>query len=208
MVAITVAAFVADWLLTVAGARAYVAVRDRWSVEGSYEMNPSWVASVESGRWVTLRVVAVAGLVALLLGGVWLAGTYLEDLYPTDSGIAVMFFSLGAGALLLVQAPTLMNHVRNLTQFRSMSDPTAVTGQLRVSRWLALSQVSWIYLDFAVLWLLLWVVSLQAFFLGGVIGSLVVGLRFRRLADEARRARQIPTAAGTVSEFPRFPPAT
>ena len=155
VVAVTVAAFVADWLLTVAGARAYVAVRDRWSVEGSYEMNPSWMSSVESGRLLTVRVLAVAGLVVMLLGGVWLAGTYLEDLYPTDSGIAVMFFSLGAGALLLVQAPTLMNHVRNLTQFRAMSDPTAVIGQLRVSRWLTLSQVAWIYLDFAVLWLLL-----------------------------------------------------
>ena len=172
-------AFLVDWLLTVAGAKAAAQVRDRWSVEGSYEMNPVWAAAVDRGAWVNWRILLVAALIAALMGVLWLT-TRLVELPAV--------FALGAGMMLLVQAPTLMNHAGNLAQFRALADKNAASGQLTISRRLALSQVGWLYLRFAVLWLVLSAASLQAFFLGGAIGCLVVGVRFWRLSRAARRA--------------------
>lgn len=190
VVAVAAGAFIADWLLTVAGARAQVAVRDRWSIEGSYEMNPYWVASVESGKWFTPRVVLVA---ALLLGGMAL-------FWVLAAGTAPAVFGAGAGALLLVQVPTLMSHASNLVIFRAMLDPSAMSGHLHLRRWYALDQVAWLYLRFAVLWLALWAVSAQLFFLGGAFGAGFVGLRFRRLSREARNEATAPIVTGTAVE--------
>jgi hypothetical protein len=74
VVIVATLAFVADWLLTLAGVKAYARVRDRCEVEGSYEMNPAWVAAVENGRWVTPRVVLSAALIVALMGAIWLLG--------------------------------------------------------------------------------------------------------------------------------------
>jgi len=178
-------AFLADWTLTLAGARAYRTISHRWSVEGSYEMNPAWEAAVDSGKWLNARVIAVAVVFLAALAALWLATLAFEtvDGAALFSGPAI--FAFAAGTLLLVQVPTLMNHAANLQQFRVFGDPSAANGQIRIARWVALNQTGWFYLRFAVLWLILGVASFQAFFLGGALGCLVIGLRFRRLGNSA-----------------------
>lgn len=182
-------AFLADWFLTVHGARAAARVRERWSVEGSYELNPTWVAAVDSGKWINVRVVAIAVIVLLLMAALYaLAGT-LADGFDRIAVSGIPIFALGAGILLLVQGPTLMNHAANFIQFRALAQPDAVSGGLRISRWLALNQTAWLYLRFAVIWLVLALASLQVFFLGGVIGCVITGVRFWRLARATRSTR-------------------
>jgi hypothetical protein len=190
-------AFLVDWAMTVLGARAASRVSHRWSVEGSYEMNPTWTSAVDRGSWFNWRVGAVAFLMFALMAGLFLVIGELR----LASGRLVdgqTLFSLAAGALLLVQAPTLMNHIANLQQFRALADESAASGQLRISRRLALSQTALLYGRFAGLWLVLWLASQQAFFLGGAIGCLIVGLRFWRLEREERAgSRQSARSRGT-----------
>ena len=170
-------AFLIDWVLTLAGARAVARVSDRWSIEGSYELNPAWAAAVDSGRWFNFRAFLVADLLVVLMIAIRLVSELARLPWA---------FALAAGMLLLVQAPTLMNHAANLIMFRDLRDKTAASGQLTITRRLALNQAAWLFLRFAALWLALWVPSQQAFFLGGAIGCVVVGVRFWRLVPGAR----------------------
>ena len=174
-----VGTFYLDWSLTHIGAAASRKVRDRWASEGSYELNPTWQAEVDAGRRFTWRLVGVGVLLVALL----LAMRYLMEFAELDPA----FFAVAAGAVLLLQAPTIMVHANNLQTFRDLTDPTAMTGSVKFSRWLVLRQAAWYLFRFAVLWLVLWVPSQQAFFLGGALSCLIVGARFSRLPAAARQ---------------------
>lgn len=116
---VAVALFVIDWTLTHVGAAASKRVAERWAVEGSYELNPTWQADVDAGRRFAWRMVGVAVALAALL----LAMRYVVELGELDPAI----FAVAAGAVLLLQAPTIMVHANNLQTFRDLADPTAIT---------------------------------------------------------------------------------
>ena len=98
-IAVVVVAFFADYFLTHVGARASHRVRDRWSVEGSYELNPTWERQIDSGRVFSPRAVLVAMLLAAALATVrLLAEPGGEPLDPAVFGFTV-------GVMLLLQAP-------------------------------------------------------------------------------------------------------
>ena len=168
---VAVGTFVLDWGLTHIGAAASQKVRERWAIEGSYELNPTWQAEIDSGPRFSWRLVGVAAVLVALL----LAMRYLVEFAELDPA----FFAVAAGAVLLLQAPTIMAHATNLQMFRDLADPTAITGSVTFSRWLTLRAAAWYLVRFAVLWLALWVLSQQAFFLGGALSCLLFG---RRLA--------------------------
>ena len=176
--------FLADYVLTHLGARAAEGVRDRWRVEGSYEMNPTWERQIDSGRWFSWRAVLVVLVIVGALGALRvLAG--LVDVYADPA-----WFAFATGVMLLLQAPILMLHVANLHTFRVLADPTAIEGAIVYRRWFVYRQGMVYLAGFAVLWLLLWLPSHQAFFLGGALSC---GLWARRMAQFGTAARQ-PTA--------------
>ena len=195
---LAVVTFILDWSLTHIGAAASHRVRDRYAVEGSYELNPTWEADIDAGRRFTWRMVGVAVLLAALL----LAMRYLIELEELDPAV----FAVAAGAVLLIQAPTIMVHATNLQMFRDLADPTAVTGSITFSRWLLVRQAASYLIRFAVLWLLLWVPSQQAFFLGGVLSCSMFGVRLARL-PAAARPRTAPARGSAGATIPT-PPAT
>ena len=187
-IAIVVACFFADYSLTHVGARANERVRDRWRVEGSYEMNPVWERQIDSGRWFGLRVLLVPLALAAILGALRLLAGFF-DVYADPA-----YFALGVGTMLLIQAPVLMLHASNLQTFRMLADPSAAEGSIVYRRWFVYQQGIVYLAGFAVLWLLLWVPSQQAFFLGGVLSCGLFARRFARLATAARQAPPAATA--------------
>ena len=187
---LAVGLFVTDWTLTHVGAAASKKVAERWAVEGSYELNPTWQSEVDSGRRFTWRLVGVG----VVLAGLLLAIRWLIELGELDPAI----FAAAAGAVLLIQAPTIMVHANNLQTFRDLADPTAITGSVRFSRWLVLRQAAWYLVRFAALWLVLWVPSQQAFFLGGALSCLLFG----------RRLLLLPAAKRTATASTSLAPAT
>ena len=174
-----VAAFVVDWTLTHVGARASTRVRDRWAIEGSYELNPTWQNEVDAGQRFSWRMVGA---------GVALAAVLLVMRWVVEQGeLDPALVAFAAGAVLLIQAPILIAHAQNLQMFRDLADPTAITGSVTFSRWLTLRQAAWHLVRFAVLWLALWAVSQQAFFLGGVLSCLTFARYLARLEGAARK---------------------
>jgi len=203
-IATVVAFFLADYVLTHLGARAAQRVRDHWSVEGSYEMNPTWERQIDSGRWFSWRVPAVAGLLALLLIGVRLlvGPDILVPDFGLGFGLDQAFFGFAVGLMLLIQAPILMAHATNLQTFRDMAEPGAVQGGLRLSRWYAYRGTAGYVLRFGILWLLLWAPSQQAFFLGGAVSCLLWTRRMAQLAAAARPSIPTVPAPATVPPSP------
>jgi hypothetical protein len=185
LAAIVVAAtFVLDLTLTLLGARASERVRDRWSVEGSYELNPRWQSQIDARRLLSPRFVLVAAGIPVVL----IAERQLLLVAELD----MTFFAAGIGAFLLLQAPTIMTHVANLTTLRDLADLTAFEGRVRLSRWFVYRESAWHYARFSALWLLLWVGSQQAFFLGGAFGCAVIATQHRHLGTLARAGITAP----------------
>jgi hypothetical protein len=187
-VAVTGIAVALDWLLTHAGARASLRVRHIWASEGSYEMNPTWERAIDSGQWFSWRFVgAAAGL---------LAGLLVIRYLPVLADLGPAFFAFAAGMIMLVQTPIFMAHASNLQTFRALVDPAAVSGRILMHRPFLYGQSGWFFGRFAVLWLVLWVPSQQAFFLGGALGCFLLSRLMFRLAKE-------PSSSGSAT----FPPA-
>jgi hypothetical protein len=174
-----VTAFVVDWTLTHLGARASERVRDRWAIEGSYELNPTWQNEVDAGQRFSWRMVGAG----LALAAVLLVMRWVVEEGELDPAL----FAFASGAVLLIQAPILMAHAQNLQMVRDLADPTALTGSVTFSRWLTIRQAAWHLVRFAVLWLALWAVSQQAFFLGGVLSCLTYARSMARLGAAARK---------------------
>jgi len=183
-IAAVVVAFLADYFLTHLGARASEKVRDRWSVEGSYEMNPAWERQIDSGRWFSWRVPVVAVLLAGLLATmrVLLGIGYLG----TDLAFDQAVFGFGVGLISLLQLPVLYAHATNLQTFRDLADPTAAEGGVRYRRWYVYRQGAGHFARFVVIWLVLWIPSQQAFFLGGALSNLLFARRMAQLGSVAR----------------------
>jgi hypothetical protein len=193
---VVVGCFFADYTLTHLGARAAGRVRDRWRIEGSYEMNPTWERQIDSGRWFGWRVFLVPAALALMLATIRvLAG--LLDVYADPA-----YFGFAVGAMLLIQAPILVLHALNLETFRLLAEPDAAQGSIVYRRWFGYRQSVVYLVGFAVLWLALWLPSQQAFFLGGVASCAIFARRFAQLAAGAR------TAAPEVSAVPETFPGT
>ena len=187
-IAAVVGAFFADYLLTHLGARASERVRDRWSVEGSYELNPTWERQIDSRQVIGWRVFGVAGLLAASLG----LARYLA--WPSGEPLDPAFFSFAVGAIALLQAPVLIVHATNLQTFHDLADPTAAEGGVRYRRWFVYRQSAGHLWRFAVLWLLLWLPSQQAFFLGGALSCVLFGRRMFHLGVAAREEAGRPAA--------------
>jgi len=196
VIAIVVATFFADYLLTHLGARASRLVSERWSVEGSYELNPTWEKQIDSGRIVGPRVFLAAALLGAALGAARLLA------WPGGEPLEPAIFAFFAGVMLLLQAPILMVHAANLQTFRDLRDPTAVEGGLRYRRWFIYRQGAAHLVRFGVLWLLLWLPSQQAFFLGGAFSCFAFGWRLWKLGVAARAA-----PAGDAATAPSIEPA-
>src|SRR5262249_48765389 len=137
-IAAVVVAFLADYVLTHLGSRAARSVRERWSIEGSYEMNPAWERQIDSGRWFTWRVPAVALLLAGLLGAMRVV--VAPDSFGVDLGFEPAIFGFTVGLIALLQLPILYVHATNLQTFRDLSDPTSADGGVRYRRWFVYRQ--------------------------------------------------------------------
>lgn len=77
-------------------------MRERWSVEGSYEMNPTWERQIDSGRVLWPRVFFVAALLAASLSVVRLLA------WPGGNPLAPAAFGFTVGLMALIQVPILM----------------------------------------------------------------------------------------------------
>ena len=185
-----------DYQLTLVGQRWHRRGADAYyTLQGSYELNPPFVDDVESSRRISFKHILAIGRIWLVLALVWWFTTVYLD-FPDIYLGAVGFF-------VLLQFPVLMRHVQNVVLFRFVVLRGGVEGRTTAARWLDLKVTAAIFFYFAAAYLVLWLLLGSAFFLGGVLGSLLAGARFWIFGDEAEEEEgQADETADTLTSPP------
>ena len=174
--------YVADYYLTLAGARLYFqGVQRVFVFEGSYELNPLFQQDIDRRRRISTRFLVMLGVTCLLIAFAW-RGVQVRWFPP---GV----FRLWMGALLLVELAIMIRHVRNIITFRQILSAPDITGQIRYPRWWTLRSSALDLGLFAALFALFALIADPWFFLGG---TLACGSAALRHFHYSIRARSIP----------------
>ena len=177
---VTAVVYVSDYYLTIRSARLYHAGgKDYMEVEGSYELNPTYEADIDSLRLFSPRLLLSVLATTVFLLAVWLL-TVWEPLLPPE------FYFFALGSFVCLQGPIHMRHLQNLVLFRHAVAGRGVTGGVRFERWLSLEISAsglWMAAAFFLIWFLL---TGSWFLLGGAMSCSVVALRQRRLGKQAQ----------------------
>ena len=102
--------------------------------------------------------------------------------YWYEDGIS----DLAMGAYLLLEVSVHMRHIRNLAYFGRMKTSQGVRGKVEYASWLTL-QISAVDLTaFAVLFLVVFLLTGRLFFAGGALGCAVTGFKHWQLARKEK----------------------
>ena len=169
-IAIFLVIFVSDSLLTVHAVRLYKAGADRLiALEGGYELNPVWAKDVDRLRALPPRFVAGLALYSLLIWALWYLSVGLSW-FPRG-------YAFFAGAILLVQGPIHMRHIRNIVVFRHAKNQEGIQGRIQYTRRFSYKVSAVELLAFSTLYLVLAFLSESLLLLGGAFGTAVLAFR-------------------------------
>lgn len=181
-VGIWIVLYVADYYLTIAGARLYAqGAKDHVVTEGSYELNPGFVADVNALRLFSPRFIKFLVLTSLYIAGAWYV---VEQLYSARNLFLFLY-----GAFVFLELAILARHATNIPHLRRLKAHQGVDGQVQFARWLTLETSAISLVSVAALLLVAALVTWKATLFGGVVGLLALGLRH---ASRARRLRSMP----------------
>jgi hypothetical protein len=188
--AVWVALYISDYVLTVVSARLY---RERAAgalvFEGSYELTPFFERDIDALRWVSPRFLAALAWTALLLGLLWWIG---RGAWNTPYLIAL-------GALIFVEAAVHMRHVRNIHQFLTCFGPDGVRGRIEYPRPVTMRLSAFDLFQFAVLYLVIFLVTGSWLLFGGSLACLTQGMKQRRLAQTLQQRGNAAQSSAAAS---------
>lgn len=185
-----IAIYLLDYWLTLYGARLYESgAKDVIAFEGSYELNEFFVDDIDRRRRFSLRLLLAMALYSSILWATW--SLSYQQLVP------VPVYSLFAGALLLIEGPVIIRHLRNIFIFRRALAEHGISGDLKYSRNTLAAGSALEMLSFSGLYLSLALATSNCLLGGGALGCLILGMRdvdsARQAArDEKRKQRDGP----------------
>jgi len=177
---VTIVVYVSDYYLTIRSARLYHAGgKNHMEVEGSYELNPTYEADIDSLRLFSPRLLLTSLVTTVFLLAVWMLSVW-EPLLPVE------FYFFALGSFVCLQGPVHVRHMQNLVLFRHAVAGRGVTGSVKFDRWLSL-EISAAGMGMAAAFFLLWFMLTGSWFLlGGAMSCAVVGLKQRQLGKKAQ----------------------
>lgn len=184
--------YVSDYVLTLWAARLYQAdAKSHVVLKGSLEITPYFQQDVDALKPLSTRFIRALLFSVLAIALAWLLAVRLAGLPQA--------FSFLVGALILLEATAHIRHVRNIVFLKTLRDLHTLKGQLEYPRWLSLKLSSVEILGFAALFLLVFAVTGDWFFLGGVGSCLLTGLKHLDWAGKAARRHPSGTTSGAAS---------
>lgn len=143
-------------------------------VEGSYELNPLFTSDIDRDRPLSPRFLLLLFLYSIFLVAVWFVSIRLMGL--------PQLYAFTLGAILLIQGPVQVRHVRNLVSFGHAKDRDGISGRIELSRRFSYTSSAAEFGAFAGLYLLLGLLALSWLLVGGAFGCALLGLSHRRLS--------------------------
>jgi hypothetical protein len=184
----------ADYALTILGAKLSVVVYRNHFTSPSYELNPLWRKSVDQLRWFNLRHLAVVALITGLL----VLGDQTEEPYGTfEFVLGILFGAFGS---------VCGRHLSNLLLFHYLNrHPHEISGQVQLSLKLTLRISQFIHIGLIPLFAIVAALAPSPYTFGVLAGILVLilahfiwGLRTR----SADAPPQEPVEAELVDSEP------
>ena len=170
--------YLLDYRLSIIGYRWFKRGADQhYDMGGSYELNPPFQADIEAERDFSARHLVSMLPMLVLLTLTWVFAVYM-DLWPE---VYVATF----GFFVLVQAPVQLRHAQNIVLFRYVVLNGAVDGRTRAQRWLELKLSGTMFWFFGIGYAVLWLLTGDALFIGGVAGAALMGARFWIFGSQA-----------------------
>lgn len=133
LVLLAVAMHLVDYALTLRGARLY-AGQDRYTAEGSYELNPAFSQDINNLRKISPRFLirlAVCTLFYICLVWSFKAYSASEDSFPEAT---IVFFNMMFGMVIGSLTYLIERHLFNIFLFRNLANRAFSDGHLRYPR--------------------------------------------------------------------------
>jgi hypothetical protein len=169
------ALYVSDYAFTIACARLYRG-QDKIVFEGSYEITPVFQKDVDALRRLSPRFLLAMAAGSSTLWVLWWL-TRIPPGWP-----AAYLFALGA--LVLLQLTVHVRHLRNWFLYRKALGPDGLQGRILHPRPMMLRSSAFEFAVFAGLYLLLFLITLNPFLLGGSAGCLATARKHLSLAKK------------------------
>ena len=174
--------YISDYYLTLYTARGFKEI-GHIQFEGSFELTPEYQKDIDALNPVSKRHLIALALSSLVLALTWWLtrlNFYLELAYP-----------LFLGMFLLLEVAIHLRHFRNAGLIRQVRKHGGIEGQITYKKWFSYRiSANDLYIASA-LFLFIAVVTLNQFFLGGVITCLATGIRHNRLANKSQLSTKV-----------------
>lgn len=171
--------YISDYNLTLSTAKGYSEL-GIFRFEGSFELTPQFQKDVNQQARISKRHITYLIIYTLLILGLWFLSVRMLA--------AGWLYSFYLGAFLLLEVAVHVRHFRNWRQITILKREGGVEGTVTFRKRFSYQLSAFDLYSFAVLYLLVFVITFSPFFLGGALTSLATGYRHSRYA--AREMKQ------------------
>src|SRR5215216_7953272 len=172
--------YTSDYYLTIYSARGFREI-GHFQFEGSFELTPQYQKDIDDLRPVSrlhITLLFVYSLIILVVWWITRLSIYLEWSYP-----------LYLGMFLLLEVAVHLRHLRNMALIQEIKKNGGVEGQISYKKWFSYRISARELYIYAMLFLLIALLTYSLFFLGGAIMCYGTGFKHSRLA---KRAKSLP----------------
>ena len=172
--------YTSDYDLTLYCARGFREI-GHFQFEGSFELTPQYQKDIDHLRPISrlhMILLLVYSLLILVVWWITRLSIYLEWSYP-----------LYLGMFLLLEVAVHLRHLRNMALIQEIKKNGGVEGQISYKKWFSYRISARELYIYAMLFLLIALLTYSLFFLGGAIMCYGTGFKHSRLA---KRAKSLP----------------
>lgn len=179
--------YVSDYYLTIYSARGF---RETgfFQFEGSFELTPQYQKDIDALKPISRLHLIMLVLYSLLILFIWWLTKQLL-FFPWT-------YLLYLGMFLLLEVAVHFRHLRNISLISESRKNGGIEGRIFYRKWFSYRISASDFYRFAVLFLIIAILTYSTFFLGGAIMCFATGFKHNRLA---RKAKQNSSPATEIS---------
>ncbi|MGB8980395.1 MAG: hypothetical protein WCC12_00815 [Anaerolineales bacterium] len=176
--------YLSDYYLTIYSARGFREI-GHFQFEGSFELTPQYQKDVDALKPISKLHITLLVLYSLLILFLWWLTKRLTLFFP-------LTYLLYLGMFVLLEVAIHFRHLRNIFLIREVRKNGGMEGQISYRQWFSYRISAGDFYLFALLFLIVAILSYSPFFLGGALMCLGNGIKHSRLA---KRAKSSPVPA-------------
>ena len=180
--------YLADYYLTIVSAKNHRDYLSEYiSYDGSFELTPQFQKDVDGLKLISPQFLMRWSLSFLIIYILWWLSVRVIQL--------PQYFYFLFGALFLREVAILLRHLRNLSVYY-IAKNGGIKGRIEYSRWFVLKLSAAEFFSFCFVYLVFAIIAGSWFFLGGILGCLVIAIQHWILSKKAlASARSIQEGA-------------